>query len=207
MLATTTLIPILVERGFGLAPLWVTVVLLPNQLLGLGVPMVAGWVYDKYNPKLLRPGAMVMISAGFLIIGIFAGQVPFWLLPLMIVPIFMGSSIFNPINNAAVMNSLPTENRGFSSGMLETTREMGHALGATASAAALAIVLPVGISALSQEASQNFYVQGFHLSAMMVTLVMLLGAAISYFHKTRQQLETEQAEKLASQPAYSSGDD
>ena len=169
--------------------------------------MVAGWVYDKYNPKLLRPGAMVMISAGFLMVGIFADQVPFWIIPIMLIPIFMGSSIFNPINNAAVMNSLPTESRGFSSGMLETTREMGHALGATASAAVLAIVLPIGISALSDEASRGFYIQGFQMSAMMVVLVMLLGATISYFHKTRKQLETEQAEKLASQPAYSSGDD
>ena len=91
--------------------------------------------------------------------------------------------------------------------MLETTREMGHALGATASAAVLAIVLPIGISALSDEASRGFYIQGFQMSAMMVVLVMLAGAAISYFHKTQQQLETEQAEKLASQPAYSSGDD
>lgn len=207
MLATTVLIPILVERGFGLAPLWVTVVLLPNQLLGLGVPMIAGWVYDRYNPKLLRPGAMVMISAGFLIVGIFAGKVPFWVVPIMLIPIFMGSSIFNPINNAAVMNSLPTDFRGFSSGMLETTREMGHAMGATASAAVLAIVLPIGISALSDEASQSFYIEGFQMSAMMVVLVMLVGAAISYFHKTRQQLDQEEAEKLAAQTAYSAGDD
>ena len=55
MLATMTLIPIVVEEGFGMSPLWVTVVLVPSQSLGIFMPMVAGWVFDRYQPRLLRP--------------------------------------------------------------------------------------------------------------------------------------------------------
>ena len=54
--------------------------------------------------------------------------------------------MFNPINNATVMNSLPLRHRGVASGMMETTREMGHALGATTAAAMLALALPAGVS-------------------------------------------------------------
>ena len=183
MLATMTLVPILVERGFGLAPLWVTVALVPNQILGLIIPFMAGWVYDKYQPKLLRPAAMVGIALGFLGFGLFAGMAPFWAIPIMMIPISIGSAIFNPVNNATVMSALPLEHRGFASGMLETTRELGHALGATASATALAMVLPAGIEVLSRIDARSFFVEGFQFSAMMVVFIMLTGATIAYFHK------------------------
>ena len=101
----------------------------------------------------------------------------------MMIPISIGSAIFNPVNNATVMSALPLEHRGFASGMLETTRELGHALGATASATALAMVLPAGIEVLSRIDARHFFVEGFQFSAMMVVLVMLTGATIAYFHK------------------------
>ena len=44
-----------------------------------------------------------------------------------------GTNIFNTVNNAVVMSGLPTEHRRFASGMLETTRDLGHAAGATIS--------------------------------------------------------------------------
>ena len=187
MLATMTLVPILVERGFGMAPLWVVVVLLPGQMLGMIMPFAAGWIYDRYQPRLLRPGAMIAIAGGFFVLGTFAGSVPFWGLPLLMLPISIGTSIFNPINNAAVMSSLSNEYRGFASGMLETTREMGHALGATISATALAMALPVGLILLTDLEAQPFYVQGFQLASMLVVLTLLTGGVIAYFHKTDAQ--------------------
>ncbi|MFB3106028.1 MAG: MFS transporter, partial [Pseudomonadales bacterium] len=183
MLATTTLIPILVENGYGMSPLWVPVILLPNQLLGFSMPLLAGWVYDKYRPKYLRPAAMATIALGFLMLGLSVGHVPFFALPFLMLPISIGSSVFNPINNATVMSALPLEHRGVASGMLETTRELGHAIGATVSATALAIVLPVGISALSGSEAQRFYIDGFRFSSLMVVITLLIGAFITYFHK------------------------
>ena len=55
MLATMTLVPILVEEGFGRSPIFVTAVLFPSQFLGLFMPMVAGWIYDKYSATLSAP--------------------------------------------------------------------------------------------------------------------------------------------------------
>ncbi len=155
MLVTMTLVPVLVEEGFGKPPLYVTIVLLPSQALGLFMPMVAGWVYDRYQPRLMRPVMMVVIAGGFLVLGTVASDIPFWALPLLMIPISVGTNMFNPINNATVMNSLPLEHRGVASGMMETTREMGHALGATTAAAVLALALPAGISRLSDSAAQG----------------------------------------------------
>ena len=183
MLATMTLIPVLVEEGFGKDPIFVTFVLLPSQLLGLFMPMVAGWVYDRYRPRLLRPGTMILIAAGFLILSIFAIQAPFWTLPLLMFPIAVGTNMFNPVNNATVMNSLPLEHRGAASGMMETTRELGHAFGATAAASVLALALPAGVALLSDSSASVYYKEGFQLASLMVVFVLAAGAAIAYFHK------------------------
>jgi len=195
MLATMTLVPILVEEGFGKPPLFVTVVLLPSQILGLFMPMVAGWVYDRYNPPLLRPSMMLVIAGGFLALSFTASRIPFWALPLMMMPISVGTNMFNPINNATVMNSLPLRHRGVASGMLETTREMGHALGAATAAAVLALALPTGVARLSDAASQGFYVQGFQLSSLMVVFVLALGAFLAFARRAPK------AEPEPSQPA------
>ena len=179
MLATMTLVPILVEKGFGLPPLYVTVVLVPSQCLGIFMPMVAGWVFDRYKPRLLRPGTMALIAGGFLMVGLLTPHVPFWTLPLIMLPIAVGTNMFNPVNNATIMNSLPLEHRGVASGMLETTRELGHALGATAAAGALALALPASIEALSGVSAQSYFLSGFRVASLMVVLVLLFGAAIA----------------------------
>ncbi len=189
MLAALILVPILVEEGYGLAPIFVLVVFLPNQTIGLGVPLFAGWLYDKYGPKLLRPGAMSMIAMGFLAMGLLAGQIPFWVIPLLMVPISIGTSVFNPVNNAAIMSSLPLEDRGFASGMLETTREMGHALGSTISATALALMLPAFIDTLPEVEAQGHYTDGFQFASLMVVFILLAGAVLAYFHKSAPEAQ------------------
>ena len=55
MLATMTLVPIIVELGYNKSPIWVPLVLLPNQIIGLVMTFTAGWIYDKYQPKPSAP--------------------------------------------------------------------------------------------------------------------------------------------------------
>jgi hypothetical protein len=82
------------------------------------------------------------------------------------------------------MNSLPLEHRGVASGVLETTRELGHALGATAAAGALTLALPVGIELLSDDLAQTYFVRGFQVASLLVVFALLFGAALTYFHKS-----------------------
>ena len=182
MLAVTTLIPIVVENGLGHPPMVVALVLLPNQLLGLFLPSLAGWVYDRHNPRWLRPGALMGIAAGFLLVGFFAGNVPFWGIPLLMLPAYIGSNLFNTANNALVMNTLP-ESRSFASGMLETTRQMGHTLGATIGATVLGLSLPVTIGLLTTGEAQALYREGFRFAALAVVWIMISGSLVAVFQK------------------------
>ena len=183
MLATMTLVPILVEEGFGRSPIFVTVVLFPSQALGLFLPMIAGWIYDKYRPQFLRLWCMLLIAGGFIVLSQLAPEVSFWALPLIMLPISIGTNLFNPINNATIMNSLPLEHRGVASGMLETSRELGHALGATAAAAVLGLSIPDGIERLPFEVARGFFLEGFQLSTLAVVVALLVGALLVYFQK------------------------
>ena len=126
---------------------------------------------------------MALIAGGFLLLGLSSTHIPFWALPLLLLPISIGTNMFNPINNATVMSSLPLEHRGVASGMLETTRELGHALGATAAAGALALALPSTIDLLTGESAQVFFIEAFRTASLMVVITLLFGAALAYFHK------------------------
>ena len=184
MLATMTLLPIMIENGLGRSPIYVVAILVPHQSFGIWLPAIAGIIHDKYNPRLMRTFCMLSIAVGFVLLAVFAAKVNFWLLPLLLLPISFGTNIFNTVNNATVMSTLPNEHRGFASGMLETTRDLGHATGATISSIILAMVLPAGIALMVASESQHFYMRGFQTASLAVVGIMVTGAIISAFHRT-----------------------
>ena len=81
------------------------------------------------------------------------------------------------------MSTLPTENRGFASGMLETTRDMGHATGATISSFIVALIVPATIGLMLPSESQRLHLEGFQVSALAVVGIMTAGAIIAAFHR------------------------
>jgi MFS family permease len=197
MLATMTLIPIMIEEGLGKSPIFVTAILIPHQSFGIWFPAIAGSIHDKYSPKLLRTFCMISIAVGFVLLALFAGKVNFWMLPLLLLPISFGTNVFNTVNNATVMSGLPTENRGFASGMLETTRDLGHATGATLSTIILAMVLPAGIAFMVASESQGFYMKGFQTASLTVVGIMILGAIIAAFHRPYEPSKDRSVEQAS----------
>ena len=117
-------------------------------------------------------------------VGLSVTHVSVWIMPIILIPISIGTNMFNPVNNATVMNSLSARHRGVASGLLETTRELGHAFGATAAAAALALVVPATVNLLPEEASQKFFLQGFQTASIVVVFTLMIGAILAFYHKS-----------------------
>ena len=184
MLAIFTLMPIVVERGFGLGPIWVLYVLVPDEAIGVFIPILSGWYYDKYKPTLLRPIGMALIALGIILMGVFALRASFWLIPVLLLPATIGSSMFQNVNNAIIMSVVLPEHRGFASGMIETTRQVGHTLGATIAASVIGLVLPATIDLLSPGEAQGYYVRGLQVSALVVTGVIVVGAFLTYYDRS-----------------------
>ena len=130
------------------------------------------------------------IALGFLLVGAFASTVSWWGIPLLLLPTYIGSNLFNTANNAVVMNTLP-ESRTFASGMLETTRQMGHTIGTTISATVLGLALPFAIDLLPVAESQLAYRDGFRFSALAVVLIMMSGSFVAAFQRSAAQRQEQ----------------
>lgn len=189
MLSVLTLMPIIIEVGLGFTPSVTMLVLLPHQSMGLFLPAIAGWVYDRYQPKWLRPMSLLLIAAGIGLLGLFAHQIPIYILPVLLFPASIGSALFNSPNNALVMNTLP-QDRSFASGMLETTRQMGHTVGTITAAAIVGLSVPIVADAVSLIELQQSYIQGFRNSALTVVWIMLAGSVVAMFQYKGNKQET-----------------
>jgi hypothetical protein len=200
MLAVMTLVPIMVENGFGKDPIFIIYILLPHQSLSLFLPLVAGWYYDRYKPRLLRPLALSLIALGIVLTGVFGMRVPFWYVPLLLFPASIGTAIFNTINNAVIMNSVSLEHRGFASGMIETTRHVGHTLGATIAASAMGLAIPVALDALAPGESREYIMRGLQAATLAVVWLIILGAVVAFYHKAPMPVSVRQG-SAAPEPA------
>ena len=192
MLSVLTLMPIIIEVGLGYTPSVTMMVLLPHQSMGLFLPIIAGWIYDRYQPKWLRPMSLLLIAIGIGLLGLFAHQIPIYILPVLLFPASIGSALFNSPNNALVMNTLP-QDRSFASGMLETTRQMGHTVGTITAAAIVGLSVPIVADAVSIIELQRSYIQGFRNSALTVVWIMLAGSLVAMFQykgNTQKKQET-----------------
>ncbi len=182
MLTIFTLVPIVVEDGLGYSPLVVTLTLLPHQSFGLWLPAIAGYIYDRYNPRWMGPMSLFLIASGVGLLGLFAAQVPIWGIPLLLLPASVGTALFISPYNAVVMNTLP-DNRSFASGMLETTRQMGHTVGSTIGATILGLSLPVALEFMTAEEARPYYQQGFQVASLAVVWIIISGGIVSIFQK------------------------
>jgi MFS family permease len=85
----------------------------------------------------------------------------------------VGLGMFTPPNNAAIMGSVPKEQSGVASGVLNMTRGMGTAMGLAFSS------LIFGLAAGSEHASVALVTRGFEASAVFLGLIALTAMVLS----------------------------
>ncbi len=176
MLASTFLIPFLVERGLGLTPLHTAGMLISTQVANLITAPYSGWLYDRTGWRFLPALGMVILCGGMISLGLFAGDLPYWGFIFISVMLGVGLGIFMTPNNTVIMGALPSAYRGFAAGMLETSRQLGHTLGVAASSAVLGLVVVISLPAMGERAA---YMQGFQLATLTAGLVGIIGLLLS----------------------------
>jgi MFS family permease len=127
MFGVLFLVPFYLERGlrFGSGRAGLELMVMPLAL-GVTAP-VAGRLADRLGARQLTVGGMVTVSAGLAVLGMLRPSTPVFLLLLVVVGVGLG--LFTPPNNAAIMGSVPPDQSGLASGVLNMTRGMGTALG------------------------------------------------------------------------------
>ena len=101
-------------------PFWAAIYMLPLVLGFLALGPLSGYLSDRYGPRALTTGGMLLNALGFVILANFPAN--FSYIPFAVVIFIMGagSGMFSAPNTAAIMNSVPPEYRGVASGMRAT---------------------------------------------------------------------------------------
>jgi EmrB/QacA subfamily drug resistance transporter len=171
MFGVLFLVPFYLERGLHLGSGRVGLELMAMPLaLGFTAP-VAGRLADRLGARLLTAGGMATVAGGLLLLGVFRPPTPQFLLLLAVVGIGLG--LFTPPNNAAIMGSVPRNQSGLASGVLNMTRGMGTALGLALTG--LVFDIAGGRSAGSLQVGHAFTAAALFLAALAIVACVIAG--------------------------------
>jgi EmrB/QacA subfamily drug resistance transporter len=187
MFGVLFLVPFYFERGLGLGAARAGLELMTMPMaLGIVAPF-AGRLADRVGARPLTVGGMSAVAVGVFALGALRPTVPAFLALLALVGAGLGC--FTPLNNAAIMGSVPEHQSGLASGVLNMTRGMGTALGLALSG--LVFDLAGGTSPLSFEVDHAFSATAVFLgvAALLAVLLSALGERTPLVHSLLAEAE------------------
>jgi MFS family permease len=113
---------------FVVTPLWAGIYMLPLTGGFLVAGPVSGMLSDKYGPRLLATGGLLLSAAAFAGLLLLPVNFPYWLFAVIIFCCGVGNGMFAAPNTAAIMSSVPPWHRGAASGMRSTFQNSGMSL-------------------------------------------------------------------------------
>lgn len=133
------------EHGYSFreTPFWAGVLMMPMIAGFLLAGPVSGWLSDKHGPRLFATAGMAVGAATFFALALLPVDFAYWQMAILLFANGCGMGMFASPNAAAVMNSVPPQNRGAASGMLATLQNTGQQM----SLAIFFTVVIVGLAA------------------------------------------------------------
>ena len=118
------------QHGYSFAqtPLWAGIAMIPLTVGFLIVAPLAGIASDRYGARLFATVGLLVSGASFLLLQLLPINFSYWLFGLLIFMFAVGMGLFFSPNQAAVMNSLPPDQRGAGAGMLNTFQNSASVL-------------------------------------------------------------------------------
>jgi MFS family permease len=107
-------------HSFAETPLWAGIAMIPLTIGFLVTGPLAGTLSDRYGSRLLATGGLVISGATFLLLELLPINFSYIWFALLVFMFAVGMGLFFAPNQAAVMNSLPPDQRGAGAGMLNT---------------------------------------------------------------------------------------
>lgn len=163
------------QSAHGLSPLHAGLMMAPQALVAAVLSPYVGRLADKVSPALLATIGFSIYGLGFLLLGLcMIYQAP---LALFIAIMFLngvGTSLVWSPNSTQTMREVPLPLMGASSGVYNTTRQLGSVLGS----AAIGAVLQWRIASTEMAAA-------FGQAVMLAALVLAVGAAVSAYSHHR----------------------
>ena len=101
-------------------PLWAGIYMLPLTIGLIIMAPIAGILSDKYGPRWIATGGMLLVAFSFLILAVLPYNFEYWELAVALLIMGIGNGMFASPNSASIMSSVPPEERGVASGMMST---------------------------------------------------------------------------------------
>ncbi len=152
------------EHGYSFeqTPLWAGIYMLPLTAGFLIAGPVAGILSDRYGARPFATSGLLICAASFLLLELLPMNFAFPAFAALIFLFAVGSGLFFSPNSAAVMNSLPADQRGAGAGMLNTFQNSAGVL----SIGVFFTIITLGLAAaLPSHLYQGLVAQGVPSSA------------------------------------------
>ncbi len=167
---TLLVMPYLLERGLGLSTgtAGLELMVMP-LLLGVTAP-IAGRIGETVGVRVLTSGGMVIVAAALVTLGLTGPSIAAVGIGLAFVGVGLGC--FTPANNASVLATVPRDQSGEASGVMNVTRATGTSLG-------LALVGLVYVIGSGDRARVVDVTAGYHDALLFLTAASLMAAVFS----------------------------
>lgn len=109
-------------------PLWAGIYLLPLTVGFLVAGPLSGWLSDRYGARPFATGGLLIVGVTFLLLLVIPVDFNYWVFAFIVLLNGIGSGLFSSPNTAAIMSSVPADQRGAASGMRGTLFNGGTAL-------------------------------------------------------------------------------
>ena len=123
-------------------PFWAGIYMLPLTIGVIIMGPISGWLSDKYGPRWIATGGMVINTVSFLVLASLPYDFNYTEFGIALFMMGIGSGMFSSPNSASIMNSVPPQERGVASGMMMTLMNTAF----TASMAMFFTIVIVGIT-------------------------------------------------------------
>jgi len=114
--------------SFSQTPLWAGIYMLPLTAGFLIAGPASGWLSDRYGARPFATGGMLVAAATFGLLEILPVNFSYPVFALLLLMNGMAMGLFASPNRAAIMNSLPADQRGQGSGMSTTAQNSAMVL-------------------------------------------------------------------------------
>jgi EmrB/QacA subfamily drug resistance transporter len=149
---------------------------LPMTLCIIFFAPVAGKLSDRIGPRWLMGGGMSLVSVSLVLFSLLTQHSTFWnLFPALLVG-GAGMAMAMTPTTAAAMSSVPVDKAGVGSGVLNSFRQVGGALGIAVMGAILASYVSVPVNT---PLGKQQYVDGLHAALLVSALIAFAAAAVA----------------------------
>jgi EmrB/QacA subfamily drug resistance transporter len=165
---------IFVQRILGYSPVQAGAIFLPMTVLIILIAPPAGKLSDRVGSRWLMAGGLTFVAGSLVLFSRLGADSGFWdMLPALLMGGAGMASVMTPMS-AAVMSSVSVDKAGVASGVLNTSRQIGGALGIALMGA---ILTSRQRNALGDGASlADAFIEGFQLALLVAAIIALAGA-------------------------------